>query len=335
MSQFMPKFGFEGTSATPPLLAVNIRNSPSRPGASGSRLLAANILTDITPDGSLFRGILRMPIISATALKGGVSKTTLVHMLAGAFSLANKRVLLVDNDPQASLSSGIFGAAIIEQFDPASTVAAIYGGLDPLPEHVIRPTNIAGVDLVAGSMAAGEFNLPKPYAAPIETQAILRAFLDEIRGEYDLVLIDNPPNLCAASWAALVASDYCVVPVIPEDYGTASISPVLESIRLVTSGPNPTLINLGMVLSMVQPRLGVHIAFEGMLREIHGEGVFAARIPMATDIKEAIFHHKPVTHHKPRGASAKAIKLLADEIVSRIAQSESPELLEVAIHEQG
>jgi chromosome partitioning protein len=166
-----------------------------------------------------------MPIISATALKGGVSKTTLVHALSGAFSLAGKRVLAVDNDSQGSLSAGIFGAAISEQFDPATTVAAIYAGLDPLPSDVIRPTNIPGVDLIAGSMAAGEFNLPKPWTASLPTQAVLRSFLDEVRGDYDLILIDNPPNLCAASWAALVASDFCFIPAVPENYGAPAVRP--------------------------------------------------------------------------------------------------------------
>ncbi len=276
-----------------------------------------------------------MPIISATALKGGVSKTTLVHMMAGAFSLAGRRTLLVDNDGQASLSSGIFGAAAVEQLDPATTIAAVYAGLDPLPEHVIRPTNIPHVDLLAGSMAAGDFNHPRPYAAPMETQAVLRTFLGEVRGDYDLILIDNPPNLCAASWAALVASDFCYIPVVPEDYGTASISPVLEAIRMVASGPNPGLVNLGMVLSMVQPRLGVHAAFEAELREIHGDGVFAARVPMAADIKEAIAHRRPIAMHKPRGASAKAIKAVADEMLARIEGPAVAGLMEVAADVQG
>jgi chromosome partitioning protein len=275
-----------------------------------------------------------MPIISATALKGGVGKTTLVHMLAGALSLARKKILLIDNDPQASLSSGIFGAGAVEQMDPAVTIAAVYAGLDPLPDHVTRPTNIPGVDLIPGSMAAAEFNLPRPFDAPSEVQTRLRDFLSEVRGDYDMVLIDNPPNLAAATWGALIASDFCILPVIPEDYGTASLSPVLESIRLVASGPNPSIVNLGMVLTMVQPRLSVHIVFEEALREHHGAGVFNARIPMASDIKEAIFHHKPVSFHKPRGASAKAVKALADEMLAKIESSEAPELMEVGSNGQ-
>jgi chromosome partitioning protein len=293
-------------------------------------LLTVGKRADITPDPASFKGVNRMPIISATALKGGVGKTTLVHMLAGAFSLAKQRVLTVDNDPQASLSSGMLGAAVVEQFDPASTIAAIYAGLDPLPEQVIRPSGVAGVDLLAGSMAAAKFNLPEPYAAPMETQAVLRSFLDEVRDQYDVVLIDNPPNLQAATWAALVASDFLIVPLIPEDYGTMSLSPVLESIRLVASGPNPSVVMLGLVLTMVQPRLGVHVAFESVLRHVHGDGVFNSRVPMAADIKEAISHHLPVSLHKPRGASAKAFKLLVEELMARIGSHSMARDMEAA-----
>jgi chromosome partitioning protein len=271
-----------------------------------------------------------MPIISATALKGGVGKTTMIHHTAGALALAGKRVLCVDNDAQASLSSGIFGPAAVEQMDPASTVAAIYAGLDPLPEQLIRPSGIAGIDVIAGSMAAAKYNLPEPFAAPLEVQACLRSFLAEVRDQYDIILIDNPPNLQAASWAALIASDYLVVPVVPEDYGSMSLSPVLESVRLVASGPNPGVVLLGLLLTMVQPRLGVHMAYERVLREVHGDGVFATRIPLAADIKEAIAQRRPVTHYKPRGASSKVFKALVDEMLSRIVAIETPSHMEAA-----
>jgi chromosome partitioning protein len=258
-----------------------------------------------------------MPIISATALKGGVGKTTLIHHTAGALAVAGKRVLCVDNDAQASLSSGIFGPTAVEQMDPDSTVAALYGGLDPLPEQIIRPSGIAGIDVIAGSMAAARFNLPEPFAASFEIQTCLRSFLGEVRDLYDVILIDNPPNLQAASWAALVASDYLVVPVVPEDYGSMSLSPVLESIRLVQAGPNPSVVMLGLLLTMVQPRLGVHVAYERVLRDVHGDGVFTARVPLAADIKEAISRRSPVSHYKPRGASSKVFRALADEMLSR------------------
>ncbi len=276
-----------------------------------------------------------MPIISATALKGGVGKTTLVHHAVGALALSGRRVLAVDNDPQASLSSGLFGAAAVEQLDPSATIAAVYSGSDPLPEQLIRPSGIPGVDVIPGSMAAARFNVPEPFALPLEDQMGLRAFLAEASEGYDVVFIDNPPNLQAATWAALVASDFLVVPVVPEDYGSMSLSPVLESIRLVASGPNPGVGMLGLILTMVQPRLGVHIAYEAALRQIHGAGVFETRILQAADIKEAISQRKPVTHYKPKGASSKVFKALVDEMMARIESHRFGVPREVAAHGQG
>jgi chromosome partitioning protein len=259
-----------------------------------------------------------MPIISAVALKGGVGKTTLAHHAAGALALAGRRVLCIDNDAQASLSSGMFGPAAVEGMDPAGTIAALYSGMDPLPDQVIRASGVAGLDVVAGSKAAGRFNVPEPHLAPIDVQTCLRSFVAEVRDRYDVVLIDNPPNLCAATWAALLASDFLIVPCVPEDYGSASLSPVFESVGLVRSGPNPRLHMLGLVLTMVQPRLAVHQLYEQTLRDIHGDGVYTARIPLAADIKEAISARRPIGHYKPRGASAKAFKALVDETFSRI-----------------
>jgi chromosome partitioning protein len=259
-----------------------------------------------------------MPIISSIALKGGVGKTTLTHHSAGAMALAGKRLLCLDNDPQASLSSGIFGPSVVETMDPAETIAALYADLDPLPDQIIRSSGLAGIDIVAGSKAAGRYNTPEPHEAPVNIQVCLRGFLDEVRDRYDVILIDNPPNLCAASWAALIASDYLIVPVVPEDYGSASLSPFFESIQLVRSGPNPGLNLLGLVLSMVQPRLAVHQVYEQTLRDLHGEGIFSTRIPLAADIKEAISQRRPITHYKPRGASSKVFKALADEVFARI-----------------
>jgi chromosome partitioning protein len=271
-----------------------------------------------------------MPIISSIALKGGVGKTTLTHHSAGALAFMGRKVLCLDNDAQASLSSGIFGPSAVESMDPAETIAALYEGLDPLPDQIIRPTGIEGLDVVAGSKMAGRYNTPEPHEAPVDVQLCIRGFLNEVRDRYDVVLIDNPPNLCAASWAALIASDHLIVPVVPEDYGSASLSPVFESVSLVRSGPNPSLDLLGLVLSMVQPRLAVHQIYEQTLRELYQDGILATRIPLAADIKEAISQRRPITHYKPRGASAKIFKTLIEEIFTRIDARRSARTQEAA-----
>lgn len=271
-----------------------------------------------------------MPIISAVALKGGCAKTTTIHGLAGAFSLAGKRTLVLDNDAQSSLSSGVWGAGVVEQFHPSTTIAAIYAGEDPLPSKVIRQTGLPGVDMIAGSMAAAKYNVAEPYLAPVADQRLLRTFLAEVRDEYEYVLIDNPPNLAAANWAAMVASDYLVIPVVPEDYGSMSLSPVLASIQLLMEGPNPNVRLLGLLMTMVQPRLGIHIAYETSLRNDHGDGVLSSRIMLAADVKEAISKKLPVTHYKPKGASSKGFIALRDEIVAKIAAGQGGDILNPA-----
>src|SRR4051812_43944088 len=160
---------------------------------------------------SFGKGI-RMPVIAMLNQKGGVGKTSTCHHLAGTLAASGRRVLALDNDPQASLSQGFWGPVATAGLDPSATIAALYAGLAPFPDQVIRPTGIPGIDLVPGSKVATRYNVPEPESTPHEAQACLREFLAEVRDDYDLVLIDNAPNLHLCSWAALVASDSLIVP---------------------------------------------------------------------------------------------------------------------------
>jgi chromosome partitioning protein len=260
-----------------------------------------------------------MPVISLLNQKGGVGKTSTTHHLAGTLVQMGKRVLLVDNDPQASLSQGFWGPVATAELDPAATVAALYSGLDPFPEQVIRPSGVVGIDVVPGSKAATDYNVPRPYDAPPEAQGCIRALLTEVRDRYDLVLIDCPPNLHLCSWAALVASDHLIVPLQPEDYGAQGLGPVQESVDLVAGGPNPALHLLGFLLTMYNARLAIHKLYEQLLREQYGSAVFEARVPYAADFKEAIARRQAIGQYKPRGSSAKAVRALADELLARLA----------------
>lgn len=262
-----------------------------------------------------------MPIVTMLNQKGGVGKTSCCHHLAGTLALAGRRVLLVDNDPQASLTQGFWGPVATAELDPAGTVAALYAGDAPFPEQLIRPTGIPGVELVPGSRLATDYNLPRPEAAPPDQQGALRSFLAEVEGRYELVLIDCPPNLHLCSWAALVASSHLIVPLQAEDYGAQGLGPVQESLALVAAGPNPGLALLGFLITMFNARLAIHKLYDGLLREQYGAAVFRTAIPYAADFKEAIAQRKPIAQYKPRGASAKAMKALADELLERLADA--------------
>ncbi|MGE5757170.1 MAG: ParA family protein [Planctomycetaceae bacterium] len=258
-------------------------------------------------------------IVAMLNQKGGVGKTSTCHHLAGTMAKMGRRVLLVDNDPQSSLTQGFWGPDALHRIDPAETIVTLYNpDVLPTPAALIRPTGVDGVWLVPGSPHAARFNrMDTDRWAGRETS--LRAFLDASRDDYDWVLIDNPPNLHLCSVAALVASDGLVVPLQAEDYGAQGLGPVCAAVEAVRAGLNPGLRLLGYLLTMFDRRLGIHLSYEAVLRGYYGADVFSTTIPLATDFKEAVASRQPVGHYKPRSAAAKAVRALAEELTGRVA----------------
>jgi chromosome partitioning protein len=274
------------------------------------------------------QGVIPVPVVTLLNQKGGVGKTSCTHHLAGTLALAfGRRVLIVDTDPQSSLTQGWWGPAITRQLDSAVTIAAILRGDRPHPDQVIHPTGLEGVALVPGSRTASSFNTPDPHLADPESQGVLRSFLEEAAGRYDLVLIDCPPNLHLCSWTALAASDHLVVPLQPEDYGAQGIADVLESLARVRAAGFPVGL-LGYLITMVSPRRTLHQLYEEQLRELYGRQVFAARVPESPEFPESISRRQTIAQYKPKGAAAKAISSLAEELLERItaARSQSREV---------
>jgi chromosome partitioning protein len=256
--------------------------------------------------------------VSLLNQKGGVGKTSSCHHLAGTLAKLGKRVLLIDNDPQASLTQGFWGPDATRAVPPSQCVAALYNpDLMPMPEAIIRPTGIDGISIVPGSVHLTPFNMT-PADRWGESESGIREFLAEATEGFDLVLIDCPPNLHLCSWAALSASDAVIVPLQAEDYGAQGLGPVRESIGAVRARTNPGLALLGYLLTMFDKRLGIHMAYEGHLRALYGPDVFASAIPLAKDFKEAVAARQPISHYKPKSAAAKATKAVTDELLVRI-----------------
>ena len=195
-----------------------------------------------------------MAVICLLNQKGGVGKTSTCHHLSGSLARDRAKVLLIDNDPQSSLTQGFWGPLATRQLNPAETIAAVLGGDEPYPAAVIKPTEIPGIDILPGSKRATSFNVPDPHLVESAMQFTLRNFLEEVREAYDYILIDCPPNLHLCSWVALVSSDHLIVPLKPEDYGAQGIIDVQESVDLVLSGPNPDLKPLGYLITMMNVR---------------------------------------------------------------------------------
>src|SRR3954471_791562 len=257
--------------------------------------------------------------ISLLNQKGGVGKTSTCHHLAGTLAKAGQRVLLLDNDPQASLSQGFWGPDATRRIGASESIAALYDpDLAPIPEAMIKPSGFDGVSIVPGSRHLTPFNM-LPRSAWSESERGIRDFLDEAKEGYDLALIDCPPNLHLCSWAALVASDFLIVPLSPEDYGAQGIIDVQESVEMVQAGPNPALRLLGFLITMHDKRLGIHTAYEALLRELYGADVFASTFPLAKDYKEPVPTRPPISHYKPKSAAAKSAQAVAVELLERLA----------------
>jgi chromosome partitioning protein len=257
-------------------------------------------------------------VLTVLNRKGGCAKTSTCFHASAAFAARGLRVLLVDTDPQANLSQGLIGPDVVRRMPPSRTLAAVLGdGGGPPVEELIVPTPVSGVSLLPGSEAVERSNVTDPEATgPL--QYAVRDALAEVAGAFDLALIDCPPNVQLCSWAALVASDAVLVPVPPEDFGALGLLSLRRAIRRVQAGPNPGLRMLGFLLAMANKTLAVHASYEADLRDVYGAEVFTTVVPLVKDFKEAVLARKPVGLFKPRGAAAKVMAALAEEILARL-----------------
>jgi chromosome partitioning protein len=260
--------------------------------------------------------------------KGGCAKTGSCHQLSGAFAHMGYRVLLLDMDPQASLTQGFFGPATTEWFAKEKTILALFNdSYDPDPTKLIINTPFTNIAILPGANSLDDYNTPRPTESG-SLQTSVRTFLREVEGQFDVIIIDCPPNLHLCSWNALLAADFVMVPLQPEDFGAQGITHIQRAIDLALEKYNPKLRMLGYLVTLRQ-RLAIHDAYERQLRDLYGSYVFDAVFPLKKDFKEAIAERTPIHFLLPKRAAAKDVKAIADEILRRVpaARMSPPEFL--------
>lgn len=251
--------------------------------------------------------------------KGGCGKSTTCFHLAGVLSDLGLKTLLVDADPQGSLSQGFFGSAFVEALPAKQTLAPVFDDLVALPldNELIRDTDFENISIVPSNQHLAKFNTPISDSE-LWNEFAMREFLDN-SNPFDVVLIDCPPNLYRCSWNALVAADFVVVPVPPEDFGTQGLRSVQLAVEAARS-LNPHLRTAGKIITRCDARIKVHQIYEATLRDSYGSKILSTTIPEAADYKSALAARTPISFHNPRSRATSSMANLWTELCSRAGQ---------------
>jgi chromosome partitioning protein len=246
--------------------------------------------------------------------KGGVGKTTTAINLGAALALMGRRVLLVDLDPQANLTSGLGRKG---QAPRGATYEALMQP-DALRCPVLD-TPVAGLHLVPADRELTGAELELVNAD--EREVRLRRLLDPLRDAFDIILVDTPPSLGLLTLNALVAADALLVPLNCEYFALEGLADLLATLRRVRASFNPALDLAGVLLTMHDERtnLGQQVARE--IRTHFGERVFDTVIPRNIRLGEAPSHGLPAVLYDPRSRGAQAYTALAQELAARTADA--------------
>ena len=249
-------------------------------------------------------------IIALANQKGGVGKTTTSINLAASLAALDKKILLVDADPQANASSGLginireieasIYECIINQVDPKTAIVPTEViNLDVIPSHI---------DLVGAEIEMLNLN---------DREKVLRNMLEKLRQDYDYILVDCSPSLGLITVNALTASDSVIIPVQCEYFALEGISKLLNTIRIIKSKLNPGLDIEGFLLTMYDSRLRLANQIYEEVKKHFGDMVFKTVIQRNVKLSEAPSYGQPVLLYDPESKGSLNHMQLAQELIDK------------------
>jgi len=242
--------------------------------------------------------------------KGGVGKSTTAVNLGVGLAHLNRKVALVDMDPQSNTTSTLLGK-------PPADSLTVYDVLDDWKKvrEAFVQTSVENLFLLPSNidLAGAEIEL----VSAISREMRLKRALEAVRNEFDFILIDCPPSLGLLTLNAMAAADNLIVPIQCEYFALEGLSKLLETYEIVKENLNPGLTIFGFLLTMydVRTRLSAEVAEE--VRKYFGEKVFKTVIPRSVRISEAPGFSKPIQEFAPNSKGAEAYNQLAKEVIER------------------
>lgn len=251
-------------------------------------------------------------VVALINQKGGVGKTTSTVNLAAGLALADKKVLVLDFDPQGNASSAL-GLAREEIANQPNIYNALIG--ECKLSETIHKTGVDGLSIspATADLAGGEIELVAAFAR----ESKLKTAISEIKADYDFILIDCPPSLGLLTVNALTASDSYLVPLQCEYFALEGLSQLMQTISLIRMSTNPVLKEEGILLTMFDSKTNLSNQVVEEVRKHFGTLVYDSIIPRNIRLAECSSHGKPIFLYDVNSKGCSAYMNFTKEFLSR------------------